>query len=130
MGKLLIKKILQENPSRKSNKKILHYHKWTDKRLAEIQKWVSLAISAILQMSNGALQYQQQPSEPKTFVILRIDAMTVLGKTSQLISAEMKDKWKPALNEDMKFVWQWSYNIRLFIWEKYIRKLKIGQGKL
>lgn len=55
-------------------------------------------------MSNGALQYQQQPSEPKTFVILCIDAMTVLGKTSQLISAEMKDKWKPALNEDMKFV--------------------------
>ena len=51
-----------------------------------------MATSAILQMSNAALQYQGQLFESKTFVSLAIDAMTVLGKTSQLISAERKDK--------------------------------------
>ena len=71
-------------------------------RQAEIQKSVSLATCAILQMSNAALQYQQQPFEPKAFVSLGIDAMTVLGKASQLISAEMKDKLKPAPNEDIR----------------------------
>ena len=49
-------------------------------------------------MSNAALQYQQQPFEPKTFLSLDIDVMTVLGKTSQLISAERKDKLKLFLN--------------------------------
>ena len=51
-------------------------------------------------MSNAALQYQRQPFEPKTFLSLDIDVMTVLGKTSQLISAERKDKLKLFLNED------------------------------
>ena len=39
-------------------------------------------------MSNAALQYQQQPFESKMFVSLGIDAMTVLGTATQLISAE------------------------------------------
>ena len=43
-------------------------------------------------MSNAVLQYQGQLFESKTFISLAIDAMTVLGKTSQLISAERKDK--------------------------------------
>ena len=53
-------------------------------------------------MSNAALQYQQQPFEPKTFLSLGIDAMTVLGKASHLISAENKGKFKPAPNEDIR----------------------------
>ena len=52
-------------------------------------------------MSNATLQYQQQPFKPKTFVSLCIDAMTVLGKASHLISAERKDKLKPTLNEEI-----------------------------
>ena len=59
-----------------NNKKILSYHKQADKRLAEIQKSVSLATSTILQISNAALQYQQQPFEPIAFVSLGIDTMT------------------------------------------------------
>ena len=59
-----------------NNKKILPYHKQADKRLAEIQKSVSLATSTILQISNAALQYQQQPFEPIAFVSLGIDTMT------------------------------------------------------
>ena len=53
-------------------------------------------------MSNAALQCQQQPFEPKTFVSLCTDAMTVLGKANQLISAERKDKLKPTLNENIR----------------------------
>ena len=53
-------------------------------------------------MSNAALQYQGQLFEPKTFVSLATDAMTVLGKASQLISAERKDKLQPAPNEDIR----------------------------
>ena len=56
-------------------------------------------------MSNAALQYQQQPFEPKMFVCLGIDATKRQGKlekASQLISAERKDKLKPALNEDIR----------------------------
>ena len=84
-------------------------------------------------MSNAALQYQLQPSEPKAFVSLGIDAMTVLSKASQLLSAERKDKLKPALNEDIRSLCDndhTTYNIRLFIWRKYIGKLKVGEGKL
>ena len=44
--------------------------------------------SVIVQMSNAALQYQQQPFEPKMFVSLGIYVMTVLGTATQLISAE------------------------------------------
>ena len=70
--------------------------------MADIQKSISLATSSIFQMSNAALQYQQQPFEPKTFLSLGIDAMTVLGKASHWISAEDKDKFKPAPNKDIR----------------------------
>ena len=53
-------------------------------------------------MSNVALQYEQQHFEPKTFKSLDIDAMTVLGKASQLISAESKDKLEPPLNKEIR----------------------------
>ena len=53
-------------------------------------------------MSNAALQYEQQHFELKILVSLGIDAMTVLGKTSQLISVESKNKLKPRLNEDTR----------------------------
>ena len=53
-------------------------------------------------MSNAAFQYEQQHFELKILVSLGIDAMTVLGKTSQLISVESKDKLKPRLNEDTR----------------------------
>ena len=75
-------KVPKLNEEIDNNKKILPYHKQADKRLAEIQKSVSLATSAILQMSNAVLQYQQQPFEPKIFASLGKDAMTELGKAS------------------------------------------------
>ena len=51
--------ILQKlNEEIANNKEILHYTKEVDKRLAEIQKSVSLATSAIWQMSNAALMYR------------------------------------------------------------------------
>ena len=36
------------------------------------------------------------------FVSLEIDALTALGKASQLISTESKNKLKPTLNEDIR----------------------------
>lgn len=50
-------------------------------------------------MSNSVLQCRQNPFELKMFVSLAIDPMTVLGKASQLISAEGKEKLKPAPNK-------------------------------
>ena len=44
----------------------------------------------------------KQPFEPKAFVSLSTDAMTVSGKASQLISAERKVHLKLALNEDIR----------------------------
>ena len=82
-----------------NNKKILPCHKRAGKRLADIQKSISLATSAILQMSNAALQYLQQPFEPKTLIS---SGMTVSRKASHLVSAERKNKSKPALNEDIR----------------------------
>ena len=58
-----------------------------------------MAASAILQKSNEAAL---QPFETKTFLSLRIDAMAVLRRASQLISVEKKDKLKPALDEDIR----------------------------
>ena len=80
-----------------NNKKSLTYHKREDKRLTDIQKSISLAISPMLQMSN-VLQCQQQPFELKKFVSLSIDVITVLGTANHPISAERKDELKPALN--------------------------------
>ena len=58
-----------------------------------------MAAPAILQKSNEAAL---QPFETKTFLSLRIDAMAVLRRASQLISVEKKDKLKPALDEDIR----------------------------
>ena len=52
-----------------------------------------------------------------TFVSLGIDHMIVLGKVSQLISAERKDKLKHSLNVDIKFVTTTIQH--LIIWRKH-----------
>ena len=75
-------KVRKLNEEIANNKKILPNRKRADKRPAEIQKSVSLATSAILQMPNAAHQYQQQPFEPKAFVSLGIDAMN--GKPADI----------------------------------------------
>lgn len=83
-----------------ANKTIKSFrHKRAHKRPADILKSISLTTPAILQMSNSVLQCRQKPFELKMFVSLAIDPMTVLGKASQLISAEGKDKLKPAPNK-------------------------------
>ena len=123
-------KVPKLNEKIANNKKILPYHKWADKRLAEIQKSVSLATSAILQMSNAAIQYQQQPFESKAFVSLGIDAMTVLGKASQLISAERIDKLKPALNEDTRSLCDKYHKTSYYLFGENISKsLKLAEEK-
>ena len=123
-------KVPKLNEKIANSKKILPYHKWADKRLAEIQKSVSLATSAILQMSNAALQYQQQSFEPKAFVSLGIDAMAVLVKASQLISAERIDKLKPALIEDIRSLYDKYHTTSYYLFGENISKsLKLAEEK-
>ena len=122
-------KVLKLNREIPNNKKILPYHKRADKRLADIQKSISLANSGILQMSNAALQYQQQPFEPKTFVSLGLDAMTLLGKANQLISGEWKDKLKPVLNEDIRSLCDNDHATSDYLFEEDISESQ-GPGEI
>lgn len=81
-------------------------------------------------MSNAVLQYQQQPFEPKTLVSLGVHAINVLGKASQLTSAERKDKLKPALNEDIKSFCSNDYTTSNYLFGENIGELKVCQGRL
>ena len=48
--------------------------------------------------------------------------MTVLGKASQLISAERKDKLKPALNEDKRSLYGNDHTTSIIYLKKIYRK--------
>ena len=94
------------NEAVSQNRKILPYHKRADKRLADIQKSISLATSEILQIANESLK-SQKDSESATFdhkkvVSTAIDAISFMAKASHSISMERRDRLKPALNEEVR----------------------------
>ena len=87
------------------NRKILLYHKRVDRRLSYIQKSISVANSAILQIADESLKWQKE-SEPsidhKKVVSTAIDAISFTAKATHSFSAERRDRLKPSLNEEIR----------------------------
>ena len=87
------------------NRKILPYHKRVDRRLSDIQKSISLATSAILQIANETLKCQKESEssfDHKKVVSTAIDAISFMAKATHSLSAERRDRLKPALNEEVR----------------------------
>ena len=61
---------------------------------------------------------------------LGIDAKSVLVKTIQLISAERKDKLKPAPNEDARSLRNNDHTTSNCLFRENMSERKGGQGKL
>ena len=89
------------------NRKILPYHKRVDRRLSDIQKSISLATSAILQIANKTLKCQKESEssfDHKKVVSTAIDAISFMAKATHSLSAERRDRLKPALNEEVRSI--------------------------
>ena len=87
------------------NRKILPYHKRVDRRLSDIQKSISLATSAILQIANETLKCQKESEssfDHKKVVSTAIDAISFMAKATHSLSVERRDRLKPALNEEVR----------------------------
>ena len=87
------------------NRKILPYHKRVDRRLSDIQKSISLATSAILQIANETLKCQKESEssfDHKNVVSTAIDAISFMAKATHSLSVERTDRLKPALNEEVR----------------------------
>ena len=90
------------------NQKFLPYHKRVDRRLSDIQKSVSLATSAILQIANWSLKCQKESEssfDHKKVVSTAIDTISLMAKATHSLSVEKRDRLKTALNEEVE-----SYN--------------------
>ena len=87
------------------NWKILPYHKRVDRRVSNIQKSISLATSAILQISNEDLKCQKESEfsfDHKKVVSTAIDVILFMAKATHSLSTERRDRLKPALNEEVR----------------------------
>ena len=87
------------------NRKILPYHKRVDRRLSDIQKSISLATSAILQIANETLKCQKESEssfDHKKVVSTAIDAISFMAKATHSLFAERRDHLKLALNEEVR----------------------------
>ena len=90
------------------NRKILPYHKRVDRRLSDIQKSISLATSAILQIANETLKCQKESEsslDHKKVVSTTIDAISFMAKATHSLSAERRDRLKPAQNVEAFVIW-------------------------
>ena len=73
--------------------------------MSDIQKSISLAASAILQIVNESLKCQREPEssfEHKKVVSTTIDAISFMVKATHSLSVERRDRLKPALNEEVR----------------------------
>ena len=87
------------------NRKILPYHKRVDRRSSDIEKSISLAASAILQIANENLKCHKETEtllDHKKVVSTAIDAIPFMTKAIHSLPAERRDHLKPALNEEVR----------------------------
>ena len=116
-------RVLKLNEAVVQNQKILPYQKRVDRRLSDIQKSISFAISADLKIEDQSLKCQKEYEssfDHKKVVSTAIDVISFMAKTTHSISAERRDRLKPDLNEEVPSFWKlYHLNISLEkIWIK------------
>ena len=85
------------------SRKIMPFHKRAHKR-SEIQKGLIFAASAVLKIADELILAQNEirPPNLKKVMDYTVDSITLLGRVHKQISAERKERLKPALNEDIR----------------------------
>ena len=97
-------RVPKRNEAVAQNRKTPPYHKRVDRRLSDIQKSISLATSAILQIANETLKCQKESESSfnhKKVVITATDIISFMAKATHSLSAKRRDRLKPALNEEV-----------------------------
>ena len=97
-------RVLKLDEAVAQNRKILSYHKRVDRRLSDIQKSISLATSAILQIANESLKCQKEfesSCDHKKVVRTAIFAISLMAKFTHSLSAESRGRLKLAQHEEV-----------------------------
>ena len=86
------------------NRKIMPFHKRTDKRLSDIQKGLIFATSAVLEIADELILAQNENRRPNLRRLMgrTVDSVTLMGRAHRQISAERKKCLKSVLNEDIR----------------------------
>ena len=98
-------RVPKRNEAVAQNRKILPYHKRVDRRLSDIQKSISFATSAILQIANETLKCQNESEsslDHKKVVSTAIYGISFMSKATHSLSAGRRDRLKLALNEEIR----------------------------
>ena len=86
------------------NRRILPFHKRTDKRLSDIQKSFTFATTAVLKMADEILTVstESRSIDLRQVMGYTVESITLLGRAHKQISNERKERLKPVLNEDIR----------------------------
>ena len=86
------------------NKNIHSFYKGNDKRWFDIQNLSLRATAAVIDIANICLvaDNKNRLIQSKDVVVRSIDTITLLGRESQQITIERKDRLKTSLSEDYR----------------------------
>ena len=86
------------------NRRVMPYHKRTDRRLADCQKSIVHATIAVLKMADELMHADNESRSPDLRKIMgnTVDAVTLLAKSHRQMSGERKERFRPVLSEDIR----------------------------
>ena len=86
------------------NRRILPFHKRTDKRLSDIQKSFTFATTAVLKMADEILTVstESRSLDLRQVMGYTVESITLLGRAHKQISNERKERLKPVLKDDIR----------------------------
>ena len=86
------------------NRRILPFHKRTDKQFSNIQKSLTFATTVVLKMADEILtaSTESRSLHPRQVMGYTVESITLLGRAHKQISNERKERLKPVLNEDIR----------------------------
>ena len=86
------------------SRRILPFHKRADKRLSDIQKPLTLALTAVLKMADEILTASTESRSLDLRQVMghTVDFIMLLDRAPKQISNEWKERLKPVLNEDIR----------------------------
>ena len=92
------------NEAMGKRRKIMSFHKRADKRLSNIQKGLIFATSAVLEIADELILVpnENRPPNLKRVMSQTVDSVTLMGRAHNQISEELKENFKPVLNEDIR----------------------------
>ena len=86
------------------NRRILLFHKRTDKQFSNIQKSLTFATTVVLKMADEILtaSTESRSLHPRQVMGYTVESITLLGRAHKQISNERKERLKPVLKDDIR----------------------------